>query len=239
MIRLNVFVIVSSSLLILGGCTAAPDVNFRQPTETGSTISDSVPGTGDVIGTNEAMPRNTDSLETGTGITIPTTLTTDFSLLYGDTSVTPTLLEYFDYDCEYCREHALTQRPWINREFVATKKMKVERIFAPQTALGLRLAQAVICANAESKTVEMDMALISGQPANETEILAVAKKIGLKTKPFVLCMQRSDLLPDSRILPDGTEIKRVPAFRMGETQWEGILTEEEMRAKIEELLKDK
>ncbi|MDD5055170.1 MAG: thioredoxin domain-containing protein [Candidatus Peribacteraceae bacterium] len=236
--RTNRLMIVSGAILILSGCVPAPAVNFRQPTETGSTISAAVPGTGDVIGTNEAMPQNTDSLETATatGAAIPITLTDAFSILYGDAPTAPTFIEYFDYDCEYCREHALVERPWIDREFVATKRMNVERIFAPQTPLGFRLAQAAICAGLDGETTEMDRALIIGQPANETEIHAVAKTIGLKTKAFQLCMQRKDLLPEKRILADGSEIRRVPTFRIGSTQWQGILPDEELMAKIEELL---
>ncbi len=233
--QINRAIIVLSVMLLLGACAMTPSVSFRPSTASGS-ITGTNPGTGDTIGANEVMPKNTDSLEAGTtqsGTIIPVSLTEKVSILFGSGTAVPTLTEYFDYDCDYCREFALTQEPWIEREFVGTKRMNVERVFAPQTALGSRLAEAVICAGLQGKVSEMDQALISRQPENDTAVFAIAKKIRLQTKPFATCMQRTDLLPKN----DQREIKRVPTFRLGTAQWEGILTEEELRAKIEEMLK--
>jgi protein-disulfide isomerase len=236
-VRTNRLIIVSGTLVLLAACSMETPVSVRQPTETGSVTSTAAPGTGDTVGANEAMPKNTDSLEAGagTGAPIPVSLSERFTLLSGSGMSIPTLTEYFDYDCDYCREFALRQQPWIDREFIATKRMNMERVFAPQTPLGFRLAQGEICAGLEGKVGEMDQALIALQPKNDAEILATAKKLGLKTQSFTSCMQRNDLLPKK----DDGGIKRVPTFALGSEQWQGILPEEEMRAKIEELLKKK
>lgn len=234
--QINRAIIVLSAAVLMSACDMTPSVSFRQPTASGSIASNTSPGTGDTIGANEAMPKNTDSLEAGAsqrGTTIPVSLTNQASILFGSGTAIPTLTEYFDYDCDYCREFALTQEPWIRQEFVGAKRMNIERILLPQTLLGSRLAEAVICAGLQGKVAEMDEELISRYPQNDVMILAMAKNIGLKTKPFATCMQRTNLLPKN----DQNEIRRVPAFRLGAATWEGILTEEELRAKIEELLK--
>ena len=242
MMRTNRLLILSSAVFVLSGCVSAPPVYFRQPTVSSSSTSTAIIGTGDTVGANEAMPVNTDSLEAGTstgGIVVPVSLTSKPSILFGSGTALPTLTEYFDYDCDYCREFALTQQPWIEHEFVATKQINVERVFAPQTTLGIQLAQAAICAGLQGDAETMDHALMTRQPQNLTEILATAKKLKLKITPFTNCMRRTDLLPAKTLDADGKEIKRVPTFALGSVQWQGILAEEGLRAKIEELLKNK
>lgn len=187
------------------------------------------------VSVNDRTPETTDSLEvptTGSGQTvIKPTVTEGGTILFGETS--PRLTEYFDYDCTYCRRFALADRSWINTEYAATGRISVEIIFAPQTPLGTRLAQAAVCAAEQGKYSEMDALLLAGTPADDKGITDAAKKLKLKTDEFSACMKRTDVIHEATDVPE----ERVPSFRLGETTWVGILSREELQQALNEGLR--
>lgn len=218
--------------LLLGSCMLhAPTIG--EPDETGSGSSVMTQTGADADAPNEATPETMDSLEVAPedqAKVMTGTLTPDDTIMFGANDP-PLMQEFFDYDCPYCREYTLETRPWIDAKYVATGKLRVERLFAPQTAWGRRLALAALCAADQGKFDATDALLVRDFPANETLLLAIVKRVGLQRKTYDTCMKQSNRIPK--------EItgKRVPALLIGGTLWEGIPEESELRRILDQVTK--
>lgn len=188
--------------------------------------------------TNERMPTGTDSLEASasTGSRVQGFVTEHDAIVFGSEHSGPMLTEYFDYDCDYCRENEILNRPWLDREFVSTGKLGIVRIFAPQTPWGRRLAASALCAADQNKFDAMDSLLIKQTPSNEVALQTMVKKAGLEKKSFDLCMKNVNRVPESLTLQDGTRVDRVPMFSLGDKSWLGVLESDELRRVIEKAL---
>ncbi len=237
---------------------APPDVTqvwsskaSSQPQTSSSSSAPATVQTGtDVVGTNEATPTGVDSLEvptTATGGSMTGRLTVGgTTILYGNAPSTsaefnspPVMLEFFDYNCEYCRQQAREQWDWLSDRYLATRRMNIERIYVPLTDAGKMMDQAALCAAAQGKYDEMDAYLMAYVPQTQAPILAQLKTMGINQKTFTACMQRKDLITDQNgVLADGTVIDRIPAFRIGGTSWIGILSLEELQKTIDGALKE-
>ncbi len=204
----------------------------------------------DAVGDNEATPSGTESLEipVDTGATMTGHLSTGLtSIQYGDApgssafgADSPAMEEYFDYDCEYCRQYARTERLWVEKEFVATRKIRIERNFLPMTPAGEMMAAAALCAAHQNKYEAMDGFLLARVPQSRAIIEAELKTLGIDRKAFGQCMSG----PGPSWVKLGMETdqpaeKRVPAFRIGSKQWLGILPRQELQKTIDEALRQK
>ncbi len=200
------------------------------------------------MGEHEATPQGIESLEvptTATGKTMTGTVLVN-SVVYGTTPclpaqacTVPTMIEYFDYDCEYCRLHLRTHRPWIVATYVATGTMNIERVFVPMTPAGIMMAEAALCAGYQQKFTAMDEWLLKNLPKTQDVITKSLKAMTIEPKQFAECMRRKDVFQDSGKLTDGSSIKRVPAFAIGTTRWEGVLDRDSLKQTIEEALAGK
>ena len=217
--------------LLLAACSPNGGTLPRTDTLSGSTVRDE-------DDTNERMPTGTDSLEAAaaTGSHVPGFLTQHDLIVFGTEHAGPMLTEYFDYDCNYCRENEILNRPWLDRDFVSTGKLGIARIFAPQTAWGRRLAQSALCAADQNKFDAMDTLLIKQTPSNEVALQTMVKKAGVEKKSFDTCMKNVNRVPASVTLADGTKVDRVPMFTLGNHSWLGVLESGELRKMIEEAL---
>lgn len=227
--------------LLLASCAEwQTNPSVRPDAESSSSVT-MMTETGTDLG-NEIMPETTDSLEvvtTGTGTSVSGFLTADGTIGFGDVSEKdlPLMLEFFDYDCPYCREHALSARAWIDPEYIATGKLVVERIFLPQTAWGQRLASAAHCAAVLNAFDEMDSLLLRSFPRNETALLVLVNRAGIERKPFDDCMQNTEPFPNSQSFVDSEIINRVPAFRIGNESWLGVMEESKLREHLSGILR--
>ena len=195
------------------------------------------------------MPKTIDSLEVsvrpGTGSTMSGRISNEDHIYFGNAPSTvaefftpPTLYEYFDYDCDYCRQHALEERPWIDTEYVATRKLDIARVFMPMTAWGARMALAALCAADQKNFDGMDRLLLTQTPTTETELTGFAKKLGMKSKDFQECMHNSLRVPIGGQPPgDGPPVERVPAFQIGADRWTGILPQAELEKHLDQALR--
>lgn len=191
----------------------------------------------------EPAATTTDSLEVATGApskqALTGAVTAAGTLLFGDASKgLPVLVEYVDYDCEYCRQHLLEQERWLNEHFVATERMVLERRFVAVTEAGKRMAHAALCAGDQGRFHEMDTYLLDVVPQSDKDILAGAKALKLNAKTFSACMQNDNRVsmlgePDSPY----PGIQRVPTFVIGNSSWEGVLDRIELLRAIEAALR--
>lgn len=227
--------------LLLASCAEwLPNPSVSPDAESSSSVT-ILTETGTDLG-NEIMPETTDSLEvamTETGRTVSGLLTADGTIGFGDVSEKdlPLMLEFFDYDCPYCLEHALAARPWIDREYVQTGKLGIERIFLPQTAWGQRLASAARCAAELNAFDAFDALLLSEFPRNETALLVLVGRANIERKAYDACMQNVGPFPSTWTFPDGETVRRVPAFRIGNESWLGVMEEPELREHLSSILR--
>ncbi len=241
-------------LLGLTACAAqSPDTGSS--TASGSTTVASSAGSGSSVVTednaNEQMPTTIESLEVPS-VSQPKAMTGQLTLsdtiMFGNAPSTskdfqspPVLLEFFDYDCEYCRQFALEDRPWIDATYVATSRFNIERMFVLRTQRGVWMAQAALCGGDQQKFSPVDELLLTTPAITETQLLAAVAKLGIDKKSFTACLRKPRGLQATGKWEgaDGTVIDRTPAFRMGaDAIWVGILSRQEFEKKIEKALKD-
>jgi protein-disulfide isomerase len=103
-----------------------------------------------------------------------------------------TLIEFSDYQCPFCQRHVQTTLPQLEKEYIATGKLRyVFRDFPldsihPQAP---KAAEAAHCASDQGKYWEMHAKLFSSQQALESDRLAeYAEALGLKVDSFKTCL---------------------------------------------------
>lgn len=103
------------------------------------------------------------------------------------------LMEFSDYQCPFCKRHAETTLPQIDREYIATGKLRyVFRDFPlePVHANAVKAAEAARCAGDQGKYWEMHDRLFASQQAlGEARLLEHGLAIGLAPEPFQACLK--------------------------------------------------
>jgi len=100
------------------------------------------------------------------------------------------LFEFSDYQCPYCRRHFTETFPQIERDFIATGKVRyvVGELPIPQLhPLALKAAEAARCARDQGKFWEMHARLFGNQQ-NLEPLSAHAKAVGIDAAQFESCM---------------------------------------------------
>ncbi|HRH93433.1 MAG TPA: thioredoxin domain-containing protein [Candidatus Peribacteria bacterium] len=220
--------------------TGEQSANFSKASNRSSAASSAQSSaSGSLADEHEAdpSPTTTDSLEAPSAAA-PAAVTGHLiisTIGYGDTGEKgpPRLTEFFDYDCEYCRQHALEERDWIDANYVAAGKLSIERIFVAMTAAGKRMDQAALCAGVQNQFPAMDTYLLTNVPQTDTPIFAFAKTLKIDQAQFKTCMQNMAVAQDSYTPADGIPVKRIPAFIAGAQRWEGILTRAELQKNLD------
>ncbi len=223
------FIIPAAVSLVLLGCTVVPaehqtDVG-RSENETGDTLTDAP---------NEATPENADSLEVAhdTGA-LKVTLTASGTILVGNQDARNTLVTVLDYDCVYCRQFLTGDLPWIEREYIETEKLKIERVFAPMTPAGEFAAKLALCSAAQNKFTEADAWLQSHTVSGTNDTVRFTKAVPVNAVQLKTCLARKDALTGNAKRAAELGIERVPFFVMGKDSWLGLLTRDELIAKLQ------
>ena len=127
--------------------------------------------------------------------------------ILGNPAAPVKIVEYADFDCEYCRGFDDTLHQIIANEGASGKVAWVYRQF-PLTEIhpdAMSLAEASECA-AESGGNDafwkFTTALFKNQPAHSTEYGTFAKEIGIPGDAFAACYASASTTVDARILAD-------------------------------------
>jgi protein-disulfide isomerase len=112
--------------------------------------------------------------------------------LKGERDAKLTLMEFSDYQCPFCKRHADNTLSQIEKEYIATGKLRyVFRDFPlesihPQAA---KAAEAAHCAGDQSKYWEMHDRLFAYQQNLDPErLMEHAWALGLEAEPFKKCL---------------------------------------------------
>ena len=133
-----------------------------------------------------------------------------------------TLVEFTDYQCPYCARHVRETWPRIERQYVATGKLRYATLDLPLERihpLAFKAAQATHCAEQQGGFWRMHDRLFASQQALEPWT-AHAEALGLDVATFDACLEgglyaaavRRDMAVAARLGVDGT-----PGFILART----------------------
>jgi len=221
--------------LLLAACGASPDVHFRPETPESSTGTVHTPDF-----TNEAMPKNIDSLEVATESGAAHLIKVlSGAILIGKDSA-PKLTIYTDYSCEYCRQFAIERQADIEREFVDTGKIAIQFVFIPRDAAGILMAKTALCGAEKNVYRAVERELLARPLESENDLPALAKKTGLNLTDLKTCIHKKSLETEIQSNADDAKaagITRVPTFSLGNELWIGVMEKTELIEKIEKAMK--
>lgn len=164
----------------------------------------------------------------------------------GEANAPVTIEEWADYQCPACRTFAVTTEPQLRAAYIATGKVRF--IFQSFAFLGVEsewAAQAAECAAAEGRFVEYHDRLYAAQAGENSGAFSKAnlKRIGVDlglTGPFAACVDAgayATKVRESRDAGQAKGVRSTPTLFINGTKVEGALTFDQLRAKVDPLLK--
>ena len=142
----------------------------------------------------------------------------------GNSNAKLTVIEFIDYQCPICAWHFREALPGIERDFIATGKVKyVVRNFPLESAhpLAFKAAEAVLCAGDQHKFWEMHDRLLANQQAlRPTDLPGHALSLGLDVPVFQQCLDSGKHADGIRSdIADGLKagVAATPTFVVGLT----------------------
>lgn len=145
----------------------------------------------------------------------------------GSDNAPVTLVEFSNFECFYCRRHAVQIYPLLVENYVKTGKLRyVVRELSPKDtdSIGFKAAEAALCAGDQDRYWDMRSVLFENQDTLSVEgFVTLAFNLGLEPIPFETCLaehrHRERILSDRR-RGIAAGINAVPAFFLGVTDGE-------------------
>ena len=135
-----------------------------------------------------------------------------------------TLIEFSDYQCPFCGKHFRETLPQIERDYLATGKVKYVFRDFPLTGIhkqAFKAAEAANCAGEQGKYWEMHDHLFANQKALDGKgLTAHAQAVGLEMDLFQRCLESGSQASEIRDdIAEGQKagVKGTPAFFIGRT----------------------
>jgi protein-disulfide isomerase len=141
----------------------------------------------------------------------------EFSPVVGNAQGDVTIVEFFDYNCGYCKKALLDVAKLIEQE----KQVKVVLKELPILAKGSEeAAKVALAAKMQGKYWDFHRAMLtaSGQ-ANEASALRVAEKVGLdmtRLKKDMASPEVAKEIDDTRALADKLQVRGTPFFMIAD-----------------------
>lgn len=152
----------------------------------------------------------------------PTVVDLGASPVRGDAKATVVLLEFSDYQCPFCRRHAVQVLPEILKNYVDTGKVKFAMKEFPIASLhpeSARASHAALCAQDQGKYWEMhDLLFASTRDISAETLKAHAAKLDLKASRFAACLDEEkdkDRLAADMELGGKLGVSGTPTFFLG------------------------
>jgi protein-disulfide isomerase len=143
----------------------------------------------------------------------------------GEADAPLTLVEFTDYQCPFCRRHALQTQPQLVKDYVETGRLKyVIREYPIQSIhpQAVKAAEAALCVNAQGKYWEFHDTLFQHQKQLQPEDLkAHAEALNLDMAAFEQCLDSAKTADQvRRDLQAGMDagVRGTPSFFLGFTK---------------------
>jgi protein-disulfide isomerase len=111
----------------------------------------------------------------------------------GDATALVAVVEFSDYECPFCAQHATTVLELLRQQFVKTGKIRylLANLPLPGHSSARLLATAALCAGEQSEYWAMPDLLFRQQPKSEDAIGRLADDLGLEKEEFSNCISDS------------------------------------------------
>lgn len=150
------------------------------------------------------------------------------AVIKGSTHAKIVILEFSDFQCPFCRQHATTTSPQVQRQLVDTGKVRYAFRNLPIESIhpnAFKAAEAAQCAAEQGHFWEMHSRLFENQQAlGILDLLGHAKSLDIDQTKFQSCV--NDGRMTARIQQDLAEARRLgltgtPTFLIGAVQPDG------------------
>jgi len=170
----------------------------------------------------------------------PPALTVSDPVRYGSVSSVASVIEYGDYQCETCK----TMAPVLDR-VVASYKGRVRLVWhdLPITTMHTKALDAAVfarCAGLDGKYWEAHDKLFAADVIDEYAFSEIAEALKLNTRTLMQCRNDKKLIESvmrDADIAQGDGISRAPTIFVGTKAFIGTVSEETLRAAIEQFLK--
>jgi protein-disulfide isomerase len=140
--------------------------------------------------------------------------------LQGAAGASLTIVEFSDYQCPYCARHTRDTYPKLEKDFIATGKVRYAMLDLPlrNHPFAFKAAEAATCAAGEGRFWEMHHLLFENQQALQPETLPTyAERIGIDRGEFEACLQEGRQESVNADLAQATKagISATPTFLIG------------------------
>jgi protein-disulfide isomerase len=142
----------------------------------------------------------------------------------GDSAAKVTIVEFTDYQCPYCSRHVQSTLAQLEKEYIATGKVRYILREYPITAIHAQAAkasEAALCAGDQGKYWEMHNMLFANQTKlQEADLLSHGKNLGLNEAALKSCLDQKKY--EARVKNDIAEgnkagVTGTPTFFLGPT----------------------
>lgn len=147
-----------------------------------------------------------------------------------------TMVEFFDYNCPYCKKAA----PVVKNVIASDRGVRV--VYREWPILGegsVFAARAALAARNQGKYEELHWALMElGGRANEGTVMKAARQVGLDEAQLRADMNAPEVEEHIRVsmeLASGLGFSGTPSFVIGDALAPGLIPEDEMKRLISEL----
>jgi len=160
---------------------------------------------------------------------------TENAMVLGNPDAPITIVEFFDYNCGFCKRAASV----VQSALEANPDVKlVMREFPILSEGSLFAARAALAAREQGMYEEFHWALMDVPQVTEATTIATAEELGLDIEKLRADMELpavQDHLTTTRTLSDGLSVTGTPAFLIGDQLVPGYVDEEQLNSLLDEL----
>ena len=147
----------------------------------------------------------------------------------GDAKAKFVMVEFSDYECQFCSRHANGVAKDVAKEFVATGKVRY--VFAnnplPIHKSAVMLATSAICAGEQNRYWEMHESLFASSPDSKEKVFDLAKGLSLEMGQYKRCMEKtgetSGQIEKDKKLARRLGLTGTPGFALGSVTADGMV----------------
>jgi protein-disulfide isomerase len=150
-----------------------------------------------------------------------------------------TIVEFFDYHCQYCRKVRSTLVELLKQDGSVRLVLKEYPILSAESELA---AHAAVASVAQGKYWDFHLALLSAEDLSEAGIFQVAKSVGIDTAKLKIDMASPKVaqrLKDVQKLGRDVGVDATPTFFIGDQPFTGAMTMDELKKAIADARKAK